>query len=554
MVEDVIKSLLRDALERCRAEGLLPGEVVDEIGLDRPPRPDLGDLSSNVALTASARSNLNPRELAQALVNRLQAPPDLVRQVDIAGPGFINFHLRPKWLWDTLAQILREPDQYGRSDVGRGRRVNVEFVSANPVGPLHIGNARGGPLGDVLASLLQWTGHQVTREYLINDGPDNTQLNLFGKSVKLRYLEALGRQVEYPQDCYQGEYVKHYAQLVVQRHGDQYANDDRPDLFYADLVLADVIEDLRRDCAACGLQFDVWFRERALLESGAVEEVYARLHERGATYEKDGAVWLKTTAQGDDEDRVVRRRTGATTYLITDAAYHRDKFERGHELLIDVWGPDHHGHVLPTKAAVACLGYPEQSFEIILHQTVRLIRGGQLVKMSKRRGEVVTLRELLEEVGRDVTRFFFLMRSSDAHLDFDLDLAVERSEKNPVYYVQYAHARMCSIFREAQERRVAPEPGAARLELLEHPDEMALLRQLADFPREVADAARARAPHRLTTYARHLAAAFHQFYTNCRVLGEEADLTQARLALVHGTQIVLQNALSILGITAPERM
>ncbi|MFQ6132795.1 MAG: arginine--tRNA ligase [Armatimonadota bacterium] len=554
MIEDRVRSLLQQALDRCVADGVLPREAAGDIALDRPPRAELGDLSSNLALTTAPRADMSPRELAQALLDRLEAPADLVREVSVAGPGFLNFFLHPTWLWQSLAEMLRRPDQYGRSDLGRGKRVNVEFVSANPVGPLHIGNARGGPLGDALASLLEWTGHRVTREYLVNDGPDNTQLLLFGKSVKLRYLEALGRQVEFPQDWYGADYVKRYAQLIVERHGEAYADDERPDLFYADLVLEDVVEDLRRDCAAVGIEFDVWFHERSLLESAEVDRVYARLHELAATYEKDDALWLKTTDHGDDEDRVVRRRTGATTYLITDAAYHASKFERGHELLIDVWGPDHHGHVLPTKAAVACLGYPEEDFEIIMHQTVRLMRGGEVVKMSKRRGEVVTLRELVEEVGPDVTRFFFLMRSSDAHLDFDLDLAVERSEKNPVYYVQYAHARMCSIFREAQERGVELEPATAPLERLEHEDELALLRRLADFPGEVASAARSRAPHRLTGYVRELAADFHQFYTSCRVLGDDADLTQARLALLRGTQIVLRNALSILGISAPERM
>ncbi len=554
MIEDYLRTVLTDALRRCADAGLLPAGVPDRVALEQPPQPDMGDFSTNVALIAAKSAGRKPRDLAHEIVERIAADDELVARIEVAGPGFINFHLKPKWLQDTLAQILRAPKQFGRSEAGAGKRVNVEFVSANPVGPLHIGNARGGPIGDVLASLFEWTGHQVTREYYVNDGRDNTQLNLFGKSVRLRYLQALGRAVEYPPDCYQGEYVQEYAALIRQRHGDALAGDEHTDLEFADLVLPDVIEELRRDCDDFGIEFDTWTSERRLLDGGDVDAARQRLDELGETREADDAVWLTTSAHGDDQDRVLIRRTGAPTYLATDVAYHLDKYQRGHDALIDVWGPDHHGHVVPTRAGVACLGYPPDSFEILIHQTVRLLRGGEVVRMSKRAGAVVSLRELLDEVGRDVARFFLLMRSSDAHLDFDLDLAVERSEKNPVYYVQYAHTRMCGIFREAEAKGVTLDAASADLSRLTDPDELALLRRLADFPGEVLTAAEARAPHRITNYARDLATAFHQFYTNCRVLTEDVGLTGARLALVAGTRHVLRNALTILGVSAPERM
>lgn len=555
VIEDVLRDALREALQRCAARGVPVRPDVEEIRVEVPPRRELGDFSSNVALAHAKAADIPARELAQRIAEALELPEGLVERVEVAGPGFLNFHLGRRWLHDELRRILADGEAYGTCNVGEGRRVNIEFVSANPVGPLHIGNARGAPLGDVIANLLSAIGYEVHREYYVNDGPDNTQVNLFGASLRARYLEAIGRPSEMPEDGYYGDYVRRYAGLLVQRHADSLADDQLPDLEWARLVLDDVLEDIRRDCSDFGVEFDTWFRESTLFERGDIDRVLERLGELGETYERDGAIWLRTSAHGDDEDRVVVRSHGAgPSYLGSDVAYHCDKYERGFDHLIDIWGPDHHGRIIATRAGVEALGYADRGFEIIMHQTVRLLRGGKPVRMSKRRGEIVSLREILDAVGRDVARFFFLMRSTESHLDFDLDLAMEQSNENPVYYVQYAHTRMCGIFRQAAEQGVRPEPEKADLSLLVDDREVELMRHLVEFPGEVLSAAQARAAHRLTHYARELARRFTLFYEACKVLGDDPALTQARLALVRGAQVVLGNTLRILGVSAPERM
>ncbi|MFQ5810240.1 MAG: DALR anticodon-binding domain-containing protein, partial [Armatimonadota bacterium] len=374
-------------------------------------------------------------------------------------------------------------------------------------------------------------------------------------SVRARYLQALGRAADVPEDGYHGRYVVEYGRLLAERHGEEHADSDQPDVFFADLVMDDVLAGLRRDCSDLGIEFDTWFSERKLRAGDEVDTVLGALRERGETYERDGAVWLRTTAHDDDEDRVLVRRTGAPTYLATDVAYHADKYDRGHDLLIDIWGPDHHGRIIPMRAAVECLGYADRDFELIMHQTVRLISGGEVVRMSKRGGTMVSLRDIMDAVGPEVARYFLLTRSADAHIDFDLEVAKKQSDENPVYYVQYAHTRMCGIFRTAAAANVPIDDlGAADLSLLEHEDELALLRLLADFPGYVEAAALARAPHRLTTFGQTIAQQFHQFYGSCRVVTEDTGLTAARLALVRGAQIVMRNALSLLGVSAPEQM
>jgi arginyl-tRNA synthetase len=555
MVKERVIELVRAALAQAMDAGELPRMDL-EIEATPPKNPDHGDLSTNVAMILASRAKLNPREVAGKLVARLAHDP-LVTATEIAGPGFINFRLASTWLQDAVARCCAEGERYGNTDAGKGRRVQVEFISANPVGPIHIGNARGGPFGDALASLLSAVGCEVSREYYVNDGPDNTQLKLFGASVQARYRTACGQQTPVPENGYQGQYVTDLALELKERDGEAHlaiAVDEEGGLAFARLVEPTILGWLREDCRAVGIEFDVWFSEQTLHQSDAVAKVVQEFVDRGVAYEKDGATWLRTRDFGDDDDRVLRRSNGAYTYIASDVAYAANKLQRGFDHLIYVMGPDHAGYIPRLKAAISALG--RGTCEVILYQHVRFLEGGQPMGLSKRRGAIVSIRDLVEEIGRDATRFFFLMRSVDAHLDFDLDLARKQSQENPVYYVQYAHARICSIHREGVERGIISDaPSAADLGLLTHPDELALMRKIADFPGEVAQAAELRAPHRLTYFARELAQVFHQFYGTCRVLAPEAaELSQARLQLVQAARIVLHNILTLLGITAPERM
>ncbi len=558
MADQQLVDLIAQALEACAECGALP-ECDVEIVLEQPPKPDMGDFSCNVAMRMAGEAEMAPREVAGEIVERLPECA-VVQRCEIAGPGFINFHLSPAWLQDTVQEVLLTGEDYGRSDAGAGTRVQVEFVSANPVGPLHIGNARGGPYGDSLAKLLAAVGYEVEREYLLNDGPDNTQFRLFGASVQARVRELLGLDWEMPEEGYQGEYVIDFARELIDRQGEEKlaAIPDTPEGHDEMALLAEevVVDHIRETLAMLGIEFDSWFSERGLFEEGTIDEKIAELRDRGVVYEDDGALWLRTTDFGDEEDRVLVRSSGAKTYLMTDLAYVDDKLERGFDHCIYVWGPDHAAQVPSVQAGMEAAGVDPGATEFIIHQVVRLTEGGEVVKMSKRAGKIVTLRQLIDEVGADVTRFFLLSRSVDAHLDFDLELARTESDENPVYYVQYAHARICSILDEARSQGFATDDlTQADLSLLEHQDELRLMRWMADYPAEVLDAAKRRAPHRIAHLARDLAATFHQFYGTCRVVDEEApELSRARLALVTATQIVLANMLELLGIDAPETM
>lgn len=559
MAETQLIELLAEALQACRACGDLP-ECEVEIRLEQPPRPDMGDFSCNIAMQMAKPAGKAPREVAQAIIERLQEQGGLLQRCEIAGPGFINLFLSPTWLQDSVRDVLLLGDSYGHSNAGAGTKVQVEFVSANPVGPLHIGNARGGPFGDSLARLLMAVGYDVEREYLLNDGADNTQFRLFGASVLARAREILGLEWEIPENGYRGEYIIDYARELIERHGEdtfaQMPVDDDGAYRVARLAEEVVVAEIRETLGLLGIEFENWFSERALFEEGAIERKIEQLRERGVAYEHDGALWLRTTDFGDEEDRVLVRSTGAKTYIMTDLAYVENKLARGFDHCIYVWGPDHAAQVPSVKAGMAAAGVDPGATEFIIHQIVRLTEGGEVVKMSKRAGKIVTLRQLIEDVGADVTRFFLLSRSVDAHLDFDLDLARRESDENPVYYVQYAHARICSILREAHERGMATDDlQEADFSLLEHPDELRLMRWMADYPSEVLAAAQQRAPHRLAHLSRDLAATFHQFYGNCRVIDEEApELSRARLALISAARQVLRNILSLLGVSAPETM
>ena len=537
-------------------------EVAQLPAIQLSPTPDkrFGDLSANLAMLIAKEAGRKPREVAELLAKHLEVSPDVVERVEVAGAGFINFFLHPGWALPVVREILQVGDGYGRSNEGQGRRVQIEFVSANPTGPLGVHHGRGGAIGDALANLLAWTGHQVEREFYINNERTSLQMRRFGESVEARYLQLCGRDAEVPEDGYRGEYVAEIAQALRAREGDRYLElppEERVPLF-TKLAEQEMLREQREVLERFGIRFNHWFEADALFESGAVEEVITVLGKGGFTYEAEDALWLRTTDFGDDRDRTLVRRTGQPTYLATDAAYHRDKFARGYDLVIDIWGPDHHGYLARTRAAVQALGISPDRLELIIYQLVRLIRRGELVMMSKRAGDIVPLADLITEVGADVARFFYLMRSSDSHLDFDLDLAKQQSRDNPVFYVQYAHVRTCSIFARAEERGIAlPAPDSADLSLLRHERELDLMRKLAELPEEILLAANLREPHRMTVYAQALAQTLHGFYddADCRVLDDQNfPLTAARLCLVSAARIVLRNALTLLGLSAPEKM
>ena len=533
MIRDSLTAALRSALT---AAGI---DAPAEIHLERPARREHGDWSSNVALATAKAHGRVPRELAADLVAHLeQAPPAHVERVEIAGPGFVNFHLRETWLHDVLVDVVEAgEDGFARLDLGGGRTVNVEFVSANPTGPLHAGGGRWAAYGDALCRILERTGHRVHREYYLNDR--GVQMQLFGASLVARKAGT-----ELPEDGYAGEYIAEWAAEMP---------DDADPVEWG---YERVKRDLRESLAAIGVEFDTWFSERSLVESGAIDATLAELRERGVAYDQDGAVWLRTTDFGDDKDRVLVKSDGEPTYLLPDIAYHRDKFARGHELLIDIWGSDHHGYVARLKAGVQALGHDPEDLEIILGQLVVLVRGGEEVRLSKRAGTMVLLDDLVEAVGADVARLTFLLQSLDTRQTIDLDLITAQSNENPVFYVQYAHARIHSIGRKAAEAGVVRGPLAeADLSLLVHERELDVLRKLSELPEVLELACVDRAPHKITTWVRELADRFHGFYHDCYVIGDvPPELTQARLWLVEAARIGLSIGLDLLGVSAPESM
>jgi len=558
MARDAIIAALAEAISRAQNAGDLPTSVSPRIELQTPRDPRHGDIATSIALALANEVGAAPRELAERLVSHLRLPDDLIEKVEVAGPGFINFTLAPAYLRGLVRAVLEQGDRYGRSNAGGGKSLLLEFVSANPTGPIAVVQGRAAAIGDTLAKLFEHTGWRVSREYYINDALNSTQIQRFAETLEARYLQKFGQRVSIPEDGYQGDYVVDMAEELAQAEGDRYLRMSREERLAAlyEYSLNSIVGGQRRDMDAFGVQFDTWFHESALYQSHEVEAAIEALKARGYTYEADGALWLKATELGDEQDHVLVRSDGRPGYLAADIAYHRNKFDRGFDRLIDIWGPDHQGHVRRTKAGVRALGYDPSRFEILIHQIVRLFRGSEMVRMSKRAGDIIPLSALLEDVGADAARFFFLMQSLDSHLDFDLELAKKQANDNPVYYVQYAHARICSILREAQERGVGAggTNPAPNLDRLGEPDELALIRKLAELPDEIADATERYEPHRMTRYAREIASVFHGFYTNCRVLTDDADLTAARLGLVQATLTVLRTVLRLLGVSAPEKM
>ncbi len=543
-----MSELIRAELARV-ATGL-GGPVVSFV-LERPRDPGHGDLSTNLALLLAKPLRQNPRTLAERIISELALPAQVVARTEIAGPGFINFWLAQDALASLLESIIAAGPRYGRSTFGNNQRVNVEFVSANPTGPLHVGHGRGASLGDALAALLEWTGHAVTREFYINDA--GVQIERVIESLAVRVRQQLGQAAEIPEGGYHGQYLVELAEALLREHPELASAGD-PALLAACRVAPARIrqeqEDLLRDLRVV---FGVWSSEQAVRDAGQVDATLKLLAGKGLTYERDGALFLRTSDFGDDKDRVLRKSDGSLTYFVPDIAYHVGKHDRGFERVIDVWGADHHGYIPRMKAALRALGYGEAYFEVALVQLVKVVKDGEEVRMSKRSGEFVTLRELVDWVGVDATRYFFLMRPGQSPFTFDVDLARKQTDENPIFYVQMAHARMSGIFRVAG-REPESASGAVQMEALTAPEDLELLKKLAVFPDLVAKAAGTREPHRVTDYLEELARVAHGWYHKCRVLGEAPDTEAARLALARAARIVLKNGLTLLGLSAPDRM
>lgn len=555
-VKDEITEMVINSIEKARKNGLLNIEEIPSVEIEEPKEKQFGDLAVNTAMIMAKSAKMPPRKIAEIIKDGLNLEGTMIEKVEIAGPGFMNFYLNDDYSVEALMLIKEKGSDYGRVNIGNGKKVQVEFVSANPTGPMHMGNARGGALGDALSSILDYAGYDVTREFYINDA--GNQIEKFGLSLEARYLQLLGEDAEVPEGGYHGDDIIERAKEFLELYGDKYKDADPEDRRKALIQygLKKNIAKLKEDLEAYGIEYDVWFSENTLHESGEVESVIKELKEKGYTYEKDGALWFKETLFGAEKDDVLVRANGFPTYLASDIAYHKNKFvTRGFDWVIDIWGADHHGHVAPMKGAMKALGIDPDRLDVLLMQLVRLMKGKEVVRMSKRTGKMVTLRDLIDEVGKDAARFFFNMRSADSAVDFDMDLAVEQSNENPVFYVQYAHARICSILRQLKEDGIDTDNlKEVNLKLLKEEAEISLIKKLAYLPEEITIAANTMAPHRITRYILDVASLFHTFYNSCRVRGVDEELMKARIVLIDATRIVIKNVLDMLKITAPEKM
>jgi arginyl-tRNA synthetase len=552
MIKYKIARLLEQAAKAAQVEGLLPAIALPEVTLERPQNPKHGDYASSLPLKLAKAARMDPLAIANILA-KLLAETKEVRKVSVAAPGFLNFSLTDRWLAEQVEQILSAGKDYGKLTLGKGIKVQIEFVSVNPTGPIHVGHGRGAVLGSTLANVLRAAGYDVEREYYVNDA--GNQMDAFFRSLYCRYLQALGKECDMPADGYQGYYPVELAKKIVAEKKKAFL-DMPPEQAVQEIgkiALPKVIADIKSDLKLLGVEFDVWFSERTLFEKGQYERAMALLRKGGYIEAREGAQWFVSTALGEDKDNVLVRTNGAPTYFASDVAYHYNKFiERGFDQVINIWGADHQGHVSRMKAVVGALGIKPERLKIIISQMVTLRRGETLIRVSKRTGELITLRELVEEVGADACRFFFLSRSADSQMDFDLELAKKESADNPVYYVQYAHARIASILRLAQEQKVDSSPGDVGL--LTHEAELDLIRKMVLLPEIIELVAQKQEPHHLPYFAQDLATSFHAFYKQCRVVSENKELTCARLKLVKATQIILAKTLSLMGMKAPERM
>lgn len=569
-IRELLESVLYQALKAAVEAGELPLNEIPQPSLERPREEGHGDWACTIAMRLAKAAHMNPRAIAQAIVDHL---PDnnLVESFEIAGPGFINLTLTNASFQAVVSEARQQGSDFGKSELSEPCKVNLEYVSANPTGPMHVGHGRWAALGDAIARVMRHAGYSVDEEFYIND--QGNQMNVFGNSVVVRYQQLLGQDVEMPEACYGGAYIKDIAQAIIDADGDKWldADEDERLVNFRERGYAMMLDSVKDTLSTFGNNFDTWFSERSLFvadENGETKQqrAFDVMNEKGLLFEAEGATFFRSTDYGDDKDRVLVKANGDLTYFMSDVAYHYDKMQRGYDHLIDIWGADHHGYIQRCKAMMAAWGYPD-ALEVVLGQLVNLLRDGEPVRMSKRTGEMVTFQELIDEVGVDATRYLMLSKSADQAIDFDIEVAKKQDSSNPVYYVQYAHARICSILRKAGEARgmnvesagieeIVAELGLDGIDLspLAHESELALMRKMADFSDLVSGAARDRAPFRLTHYAQELAGLFHSFYGNCHVLGEEECVEKARLALVDSARIVLALSLDLLGVSAPERM
>ena len=569
-IRESLESVLYQALKAAVEAGELPLNEIPQPSLERPREEGHGDWACTIAMRLAKAAHMNPRAIAQVIVDHLPAN-NLVESFEIAGPGFINLSLTNASFQAVVSEARQQGSDFGKSELSEPCKVNLEYISANPTGPMHVGHGRWAALGDAIARVMRHAGYSVDEEFYIND--QGNQMNVFGNSIVVRYQQLLGQDVEMPEACYGGAYIKDIAQAIIDADGDKWldANEDERLVDFRERGYAMMLDSVKDTLSTFGNSFDTWFSERSLFvadENGETKQqrAFDVMNEKGLLFEAEGATFFRSTDYGDDKDRVLVKANGDLTYFMSDVAYHYDKMQRGYDHLIDIWGADHHGYIQRCKAMMAAWGYPD-ALEVVLGQLVNLLRDGEPVRMSKRTGEMVTFQELIDEVGVDATRYLMLSKSADQAIDFDIEVAKKQDSSNPVYYVQYAHARICSILRKAGEARgmnvesagieeIVAELGLDDIDLspLAHESELALMRKMADFSDLVAGAARDRAPFRLTHYAQELAGLFHSFYGNCHVLGEEESVEKARLALVDSTRIVLALSLDLLGVSAPERM
>ena len=554
-MKKAIKEIIECALDKAKNAGELELADAPDIVVEKPKDEKMGDFACNIAMTLARSERKNPKVIAQIIERHVEKGTAGLDSVEIAGPGFLNLKMSRKFFLDRLADAVEQRNDFGKSNVGQGTKIMIEFVSANPTGPLHIGHGRGAAVGDALARILKKAGYDLKTEYYVNDV--GNQMNILGRSTWLRYLELLGNDADFPEDHYRGEYIKDIAQLAIDQHGKKFF--DKPEgecvPFFKELAKDNILEGIKKDLSNFRVTFDNWFSEQSLYENNSVEGAIEWLRNEGHVYDKDGAVWLKSSAFDDDKDRVIVKKTGEKTYFCSDIAYHQNKIKRGFKKLINLMGADHHGYVPRMEAVLQAMGYDKNIFKILLIQFVSLLRGGEKVAMSTRSGEFETLSDVVNEVGVDAARYYFLMRSSDAHLDFDLELAKQETSENPVFYIQYAHARICSIFRGAEEKGIQfPGNGSIDLSLLVEDEEFSIIKAILAFPEVVEKSALALEVHRISHYLLDLVSRFHGYYSRHRVISDDVPLTLARLYLLDGLRITIRNGFDLMGISVPEKM
>ena len=550
-----VRKLINSALDQAKNNGDLELFVMPEVVVEKPKEEKFGDFSTSLAMGLSKSERRKPYEVAEILSRHLQSSEEYIASVTIAGPGFLNLIMKPIFFLERLVKVAEQGDQYGSSNAGQGKKVLLEFVSANPTGPLHVGHGRGAAVGDMLGRLLDKAGYDVSTEYYINDV--GNQMNTLGRSTWARYLELQGKVNEFPADYYQGDYIKDIARDIKNKHGNEFLNKTEEQVlsFFREYALGSVLDGIKKDLSDFDVSFDRWFSEKNLYDQKLVDTSVNWLREEKHVYDKDGAVWLKSSKFNDEKDRVLIKQSGEKTYFCSDIAYHKNKIDRGFEWIVDLWGADHHGYVPRMKSALKAMGYDESVFKVMLIQFVSLKRGGEKVSMSTRSGEFETLAEVIKDVGLDATRFFFLMRSSDTHLDFDLELAKKESADNPVFYIQYAHARICSIFRKATENGIKLLDSAdIDLSPLKNEEEFIMIKKILSFGETIEKSAELLEVHRIAFYLKDLVGTFHRYYSRNRIVSDDHALSSARLFLMNCLRITIRNGLSVMGVSAPDRM